>query len=159
MKLDYCLLLTSELLVFSEKVNNTYKDAEKGVFDGPSIEAGEVAQYLYVPLVYLDLHGRWHLKKTYGDGVIAGTHEQVALCVVKIPDPIVCRKKVDRTLWIDAAPFFCRWYINDTESFSTDKSTDKVKRLRRRQIIVSFVQIWTSANRSELNLFGIVGIS
>lgn len=86
------------------------------------------------------------------------TVKQFSKAVLKIPGTIVDGNVVERTSWTGTAPFCCRRYISYVMYPPEDKPTDMVRRSHSTQSRVTFVQMLSPENQSELVLFGIIAI-
>lgn len=97
-------------------------------------------------------------EKPYKERVLEVSGEQFLEPALNITDTIAYEKRFGLTAWIATASYCCIWYINYGKYHPGDKTPDLFRRSHLRQNNVSFVQIFSSLNRSELRLVDIIAI-
>lgn len=108
--------------------------------------------------MYSNVDGQNQLKKKYREEVMVLTVGEFSKRSFKIQNAIVDRMSADRHVRIALVPFCCVPYINGTTYLEGDQTTDMLKRSYPRKTSLSFVQMSSSKNRSDLKHFGIIAI-
>lgn len=129
--------------IFLKKSATANKNAERGVFAGIPIGAGDILGYYFRSLLYSDLGTQKQLKKTYGECVIIETMEKFLKWALKIQDTIVNGTVSERISWIVPTPFWCTWHSNDAKYLPREKATHMVKILHTKQNNVPIVQMFS----------------
>lgn len=86
------------------------------------------------------------------------TVNQFSKLAFNIRYTIVHGKEFKRAPWIVSALSYYMRYTNDARYLTGDKTTDMAKRSHQRKNNVSFLQMMSPENGSDLKLFGITAI-